>query len=446
MSEIFDESTSFADLGLRKSVLKGVEEAGFAHPTIIQAQLIPAILSGQDVMGQAKTGTGKTAAFGLPLLHAVNKDKTVQALVLAPTRELAMQIVTELDELGKATPIRAVAVIGGGSMRSQIRDIEAGAQVVVGTPGRIMDLHGRGKLSFQNIRFAVLDEVDRMLDIGFRDDIRKILSQIKTEHQTIFVSATISDEIEKLGRRFMDKDARRIDTVAASLTVSLVDQKYMPVNRRDKRRLLLHLLRHEEPALTLVFCRMKVTVRDVTKYLKTKGIDAYEIHGDLHQGKRNKVMKRLREGKLAVLVASDLAARGLDVPGISHVINYDLPEDPEVYVHRIGRTARTGASGVAWSFVEPSEGQRLTEVEKLTGVLIEKMEYGDFQPSQQADQAERKRREDPPSRAAGPSHRDAAALNAGPKPDAKLFPGSAVPSGPPKRTLGSRLRTRRGRR
>jgi ATP-dependent RNA helicase DeaD len=209
MSEIFASDTTFADLGLRNSVLRGVEECGFLHPTTIQAALIPAILNGKDVFGQAKTGTGKTAAFGLPILHGADPDVGSQALVLAPTRELAVQICNELEELGKHTPIRCVPVVGGERMTGQIKALKGGAQIVVGTPGRIMDMHGRGLLKFDNIRWAMLDEVDRMLDIGFRDDIRKILSQIKGEHQTVFVSATISDEIERLARKFMREERWR---------------------------------------------------------------------------------------------------------------------------------------------------------------------------------------------------------------------------------------------
>jgi ATP-dependent RNA helicase DeaD len=453
MNEIFDLSVSFGDLGLRDSVVRGVDDAGFEHPTTIQAQLIPLIMQGSDVMGQAKTGTGKTAAFGLPVLHGAEKDGGVQALILAPTRELAMQIVQELNELGRHTPINAAGIIGGDSFRKQIKALQGGAQIAVGTPGRVMDLHRRGQISFDHIRWVVLDEVDRMLDIGFRDDIRRILGTITGEHQTIFVSATISDEIERLGRRFMRDDVQRITTVADSLTVSLVTQKYLPVQRHDKRRLLLHLLRNEDPALTVVFCRMKATVRDVARYLKQKGIDAHEIHGDMHQRKRNRVMTQLRGGKLEVLIASDLAARGLDVQGITHVINYDLPEDPEVYVHRIGRTARTGASGTAWSFVEPTEGQRLTEIEKLTGVLIEQLEYPDFKPSEPRQRDGDGRGGRSTGRSSGRGGRDESdASSTEPKStqqtaerDSARFPGGVVPTGPPKRTLGSRFRTRRSR-
>ena len=448
-NELFDSSVTFRDLGLQDSVCKGIDDAGFVHPTEIQAQLIPAILAGKDVIGQARTGTGKTAAFGLPILHRADPDVPMQALVLTPTRELAAQVAAELDELGKATPIRTTCIVGGESMRQQQKSVSKGGHILVGTPGRIMDLHGRGQIHFDNVRFAVLDEVDRMLDIGFRDDIRRILKSIKVEHQTIFVSATISDDIERLGRSYMKPDADKITTVGGSLTVSLVDQKYISVEPWDKRALLLHLMRHEKPDTTVVFCRTKATVHKVTTYLRDKGISAKEIHGDLHQKKRNQVMESMRQGKLDVLIASDLAARGLDVEHITHVINYDLPEDPEVYIHRIGRTARAGRRGVAWTFVTSEEGQRLTEIEKLTGALIEHMEYPDFKPGpvpqdvrEQREQEQRRLKKSQVPKDRVPH----VAINELSDEDkARMFPGGVVPSGPPKRTIGSRLRTRRGR-
>jgi len=449
MQDVFDESISFADLGLRNSLLNGLEAAGFEYPTHIQAKLIRPMLEGRDLLGQAKTGTGKTAAFSLPIIHGAEKAVAVQALILAPTRELAVQLVAEFNELAKFTPINAVAITGGASAQKQRTALKRGAQVVVGTPGRVMDLHQRNVLPFDQLRWVILDEVDRMLDIGFREDIRKILSRVKQPHQTVFVSATISDEIERLSRKFMRDDAEKIVTVAKSLTVSQVDQKYVPVAKRDKSRMIVHLLTHEEAALTLVFCRMKVTVREVTRYLKDHGIDAYEIHADLNQGKRNRIMKRLREGNLEVLVASDLASRGLDVQGITHIINYDLPDDPEVYVHRIGRTARAGRTGVAWSFVEPEQGQLLTEIEKLTGVLLERLEYPDFEESAPADAAAADHGD--PTRPTDPGlttasrFAESAQANATPDSDPEKFPGGVVPSGQPNRRLGSRLKTRRNR-
>ncbi|MEM6334627.1 MAG: DEAD/DEAH box helicase [Planctomycetota bacterium] len=437
---------AFAKLGLRNSVLKGVAAAGFEKPSDIQAALIPAILGGRDVIGQARTGTGKTAAFGLPLLHVCTKDKPMQALVLTPTRELAAQVAAEIEQLGKHTPIRTTCIVGGESMRAQKRSVEKGGHILVGTPGRVMDLFGRGEIHFDDIQFAVLDEVDRMLDIGFREDIRKILGHIHRDHQTVFVSATMDEPIERLARRFMKDDAQKLSTVEGSLTVEMVDQKYLTVEPWDKRALLLHLLKHEEPDTTVVFCKTKATVHKITKYLRDKGVDVREIHGDLHQKKRNKVMQSMRDGHLSVLIASDLAARGLDVEHITHVINYDLPEDPEIYVHRIGRTARAGRRGIAWSFVTPEQGQMLTNVEKMSGALIEPMEYPDFKPGpvpsdirEERDKAD-KRANKPKAQPGPPKVEDLEDEEL-----KKMFPGGIVPKGAAKRTLGSRMRTRRGR-
>jgi ATP-dependent RNA helicase DeaD len=447
--DVFDSSMTFGDMKLRDSVLKGVEQAEFVHPTDIQVQLIPAVLEGRDVIGQAKTGTGKTAAFALPLLHLCDKDTPMQALILTPTRELAAQVAAEIQELGQFTPIRAVCIIGGESMRDQIKNVKDGGHIIVGTPGRVMDMHARGQIHFDNLRFAVLDEVDRMLDIGFREDIRKILKQIKRDHQTVFVSATIDEEIDKLARSFMQPDAVRISSVGNALTVAQVTQKYLPVQPWDKRSLLLHLLRYEKPDTTVVFCKTKATVHKVTKYLRDKGANAREIHGDLQQSKRNTVMNSMRSGKLDVLIASDLAARGLDIDHISHVINYDLPEDPEIYVHRIGRTARAGRKGTAWTFVTPDQGQLLTEVEKLTGVMIEQLDYPDFKPGPvpkeiAGEQQQRQRREQAVTERAQTDRALSPELQGLSEAQLKaMFPDGKIPSAPPARGLGSRLRTRR---
>jgi len=380
LSDTFDTSKTFADLGLRNSVMKGIEACSFKYPTKTQAGLIPAVMEGGDVIGQAKTGTGKTAAFGIPLLCKLERDVPFQALVLAPTRELAIQITGEIEDIGRFTPIRAVTVYGGQGIQAQATKLEKGCQIIVGTPGRIMDMLERGHIHFKNVKHVVLDEVDRMLDIGFRDDIKKILGGIKQDHQTVLVSATISPDIERLARTHMKPEAKKIIVHSGSLTVNMVKQFYLPVNHWDKKRLLLHLLRHEEPALTIVFCRLKRHVDEIAEGLSARGIEARAIHGDMSQSKRNSTMQQLRGGKMTVLVASDLASRGIDVEGITHVINFDLPEDPEVYVHRIGRTARAGRDGVAWSFVTPDQGELLTNIELLINAEVPKLEYPDFEP------------------------------------------------------------------
>jgi len=450
MSDIFDTSTDFAQLGLRDSVLKGVKEAGFEQPTDIQAKLIPALLTGDDVIGQAKTGTGKTAAFGLPILHMADPKTSMQALILVPTRELAAQVASELESLGQFTPIRTSCIIGGESMSHQVRSVQQGGHIIVGTPGRLMDMHGRRCIHFRDIRFVVLDEVDRMLDIGFREDIRKILGMVRGKHQTVFVSATIDSEIERLARSHLKREVKKISTSGSVLTVSLVDQTYLPVEPWDKAALLLHLLRHEKPATTVVFCRTKATVHRITRYLQNHGVKAREIHGDMPQQKRNQVMSSMRDGTLSIMIASDLAARGLDIAHISHVINYDLPDDIELYVHRIGRTARVGRRGVAWSFVIPAQGQLLTEIEKFTGVMIEKLEYPDFKPGpvpediRQERQRLEERKNDPSATASGRAQ--PADTNETSDEQLRLmFPGGVIPKSMPRASLGSRFRTRHRR-
>ncbi|XOV76646.1 MAG: DEAD/DEAH box helicase [Phycisphaerales bacterium] len=261
--EIF-AGKSFADIGLRNTVRKALDDLGFKSPTKIQAEMVPLVLAGKDVLGQSRTGSGKTAAFGLPVINNCIRALPFQAVILAPTRELAIQITDELRSFAKYTPLKMVTVYGGQKIDTQAKSLAKNPEIIVATPGRYMDMIGRGYLNQDNIRFVVLDEVDRMLDIGFRDDIRKILSGIKGEHQTVFVSATISPEIESLGRAFMKKDAERLETVGGSLTVSLVDQYYFTVEPWDKSRLLRHVIKKENPELALVFCRMKRTVDKIT--------------------------------------------------------------------------------------------------------------------------------------------------------------------------------------
>jgi superfamily II DNA/RNA helicase len=310
-----------------------------------------------------------------------------------------------------------------------------------------MDMHGRGMLPYDRVKVAILDEVDRMLDIGFRDDIRRILGAMRQRPQTIFVSATISPDIERLARTYM-KDPEKIVTTEKSLTVAAVDQSWLSVEPWDKKRLLQHLLEHEEPDLTVVFCRMKKTVDQVADYLSKHGVDAHAMHGDMYQSKRDGVMDKLRGGRLSVLVASDLAARGLDVDDISHVINYDVPEDPEVYIHRIGRTARAGRGGVAWTFVQPDQGDLLSGIEMLANIEIPQKTYDDFTPGPVPSdvagyrEAEKRRREElanARSRLSTSAAPPAAAKAA----DPNAFPGGVVPSAQPLKRLGGVVRTRR---
>lgn len=445
MDNIFNTEVSFESLGLNAGLLKGIADAGWVHPTHVQAQVIATALTGRDILAQSKTGTGKTAAFGLSLLQTLTEDDGFGALILCPVRELAIQVAHELRNLSRHTNLKVLPVYGGQRMSAQIPKLERKPHVIVGTPGRVMDFNRRGLLPYKHVKVAVLDEVDRMLDIGFREDIRQILGSMRQKHQTILVSATISDEIDTLARKYL-RDPEKLVLAASSLTVSQVEQRFFSVEPWDKNRLLVHLLKHEEPGVTLVFCRTKATVDRLTDYITRKGVAASAIHGDLHQGKRNQVMTKLRSGELSVLVASDLAARGLDVDDISHVINFDLPEDPEVYVHRIGRTARAGRKGIAWSFVSPGQGDLLTNVEKLTNVEIVEAEYDDFKPGPVPDRVIKARKQDEArieavrkssDRTSGklPSDVDA-------KDDAK-FPDGLVPKAMPGKRMGGRLRTRR---
>ena len=394
---------AFAALGVRPSILRALAEAKFVTPSEIQSLLIPRALAGVDILGQARTGTGKTAAFGIPVLQMATKGLPTQAIILVPTRELAQQVDEELKRLAQFTPIRSVPVFGGQKIVAQMKFLKHHPEILVGTPGRVIDLLDRGIISFVNIRFVVLDEVDRMLDIGFRDDIRNILSRVKgvrkqlpadgtesahtaagaaSSHQTIFVSATISDEIDKLARRYMREPVEKLIAPGADdkPTVEKVEQYYCSVQPWDKYRLLRMLLQQEKPDLAIVFCRTKRGAEKIAKKLHFDGIECREIHGNLAQNKREHVMKGFRGGKFDVLIATDLASRGIDVADISHIINYDIPEDPEAYVHRVGRTARMGAKGKAFTLVTKEQGDELTKVENLINMVIPVAKVEGFEP------------------------------------------------------------------
>ncbi len=402
----------FAALGVRPSILRALAEESFITPSEIQKLLIPRALAGVDILGQARTGTGKTAAFAIPILQRANREGATQAIILVPTRELAVQVDAEIQRLNKYTPIRTVAVYGGQKIAAQLKQIRHNPQVVVGTPGRVIDLLDRGIINFRNLRFVVLDEVDRMLDIGFREDIRNILSRVKqiaqraqqtserrepetmertppasdgaedSSIQTIFVSATIADEIERLARTYM-RNAEKLIAPGSDEkpTVAEVEQHYFSVQPWDKYRLLRMLLEREQPELAIIFCRTKHGAEKLARRLHADNIECREIHGNLAQNKRDRVMKNFRGGKFDVLVATDLASRGIDVAGISHIINYDIPDDPEVYVHRVGRTARMGAAGKAFTFVSRDQGELLTKVENLINMLIHPATLEGFTPS-----------------------------------------------------------------
>jgi len=370
---------AFAELGVAVRFLKALHEMKFVEPSDIQKALIPPALAGRDLLGQARTGTGKTAAFGLPTLQRLEVNSDLQALCLAPTRELAVQVAAEIRRLAQYADLRCVPLYGGQKVAHQLHLLKRRHQFVVGTPGRILDLLRRRAIGLDNLKTVVLDEVDRMLDIGFRDDIKAILSQIKHPHQTIFVSATIDEEINRLARKFMN-DPLEVNVSQDDMTVAEVEQFYVSVDPLEKYRLLRTLLAEETPKLAIVFCNTKHSVRKLARKLHRDGIEAKEIHGDLIQRRRDKVMDRFRRHQIHVLIATDLASRGIDVSSISHIINYDIPQDPEAYVHRIGRTARMGAHGRAFTFVTPEQGKELTEIEKLINKELGTSSFTQFRP------------------------------------------------------------------
>ncbi len=375
-----DLPQAFADLGVEAPLLRALKKVGYEEPSDIQRELIPRILAGHDIMGQARTGTGKTAAFGIPTLQKLDKTKRLQALCLAPTRELAVQVTGEIRRLAEFSGLRCVPIYGGQKIQKQVHQLGRKPHFVVGTPGRVIDMVNRGYLDLSEISMVILDEVDRMLDIGFRDDIRRILSFIKSDHQTIFVSATFDDEIRKLARTYA-KDPQEVNVSRDQVTVEAVQQYFVTAERRDKDRLLDLILEHDDPEAVIVFTNTKHAARKLAQKLHKKGIEAMEIHGDLMQRKRDRVMDRFRKHRLKVLVATDLAARGIDVQNVTHIINYDLPEDIQIYVHRIGRTARMGAKGKAVSFVTREEGRLLTNIEIMINHQILETTYPGFKPS-----------------------------------------------------------------
>jgi ATP-dependent RNA helicase DeaD len=394
-AEPLESVSSFSDLGVREDLLRGLTEVGIETPTDIQTAMIPHVLAHRDVVGQARTGTGKTLAFGLPLLQQIDPDGGVQVACLAPTRELAAQIVEEINMAAKHTPLEAAAVYGGERIDTQVRRLRRNPQFIVCTPGRLLDMLGRGLLSLDKVRAVVLDEVDRMLDIGFRDDIRRILSKVNPRHQTIVVSATIDEEIRRLVLKHT-VDPVWIDVSGDQITVAEVEEWYVTAESREKFRALKRLLAVEQPELAIIFTNTKGMARRLAQKLGEAGFRAAGLHGDLLQKKRERIMQRFREQDIHLLVATDVAARGIDVDDISHIINYDIPKDREVYVHRIGRTARMGRSGRAFTLVMRGEGKQLTNIEMLTNKLIPEARLDGFE-SRDEGQAPAPRRTPPPA-------------------------------------------------
>lgn len=356
----------FNELHLSAELLAEIDKAGFVEASPIQEQTIPLAMAGKDVIGQAQTGTGKTAAFGFPTLEKINTENPiVQALVIAPTRELAVQSQEELFRFGRSKGVKVRSVYGGSSIEKQIKALRSGAHIVVGTPGRLLDLIKRKALKLNHVETLILDEADEMLNMGFLEDIEAIISRVPEERQTLLFSATMPDAIKQIGVKFM-KEPTHVKIAAKELTTELVDQYYIRVKENEKFDTMTRLMDVEQPELSIVFGRTKRRVDELTRGLKIRGFRAEGIHGDLDQGKRLRVLRDFKNGNLDVLVATDVAARGLDISGVTHVYNYDIPQDPESYVHRIGRTGRAGKSGQSITFVAPNEMGYLQIIESLT--------------------------------------------------------------------------------
>lgn len=384
-------TTDFASLNLREELVQAITGLGYSEPTPIQAAIIPIMLKGTDVIGQAQTGTGKTAAFAFPILHNFTPQRHVQALILAPTRELALQVADSMTVYGKYLDVRVLAVYGGQPYGPQISRLNRGVDVVVGTPGRLLDLIERNALNIKHVRTLVLDEADEMLNMGFIEDVEKILAETPAERQTALFSATMPPRIRSLANRFM-RDPQHVNIKRETLTLASTEQRYYLVHETDKTNALTRLFETEPIKSALIFTRTREETRSLANELVVRGIPAEAIHGDLDQRAREAVLSRFRSNQLKVLVATDVAARGLDIEDISHVFNYHLPDDAEVYVHRIGRTGRAGKTGVAITLVAPREKRRLREVEALTKQPIKKMELpsvGDIHRQREAEVVEK---------------------------------------------------------
>jgi ATP-dependent RNA helicase DeaD len=370
-----ENTIKFSDLGISEEILRAVEEMGYTQPSPIQLQAIPFVLQGRDVIGQAQTGTGKTAAFAIPIIDLVDPDfLKPQAIILCPTRELAVQVEGEIQKLAKYhRKISSVAIYGGESIDRQIRVLKKGVQIVVGTPGRVQDHINRGTLKLHDAGIIVLDEADEMLDMGFRDDIEAIIQEMPAERQTVFFSATMAKPILDLTRKYQ-KDPEIIKVAKNELTVSKIDQVFYEVKQSLKMELMARLMNLNNYALSVVFCNTKRMTDEVTESLGARGILAEALHGDLSQAQRDKVMGKFRKGLCTVLVATDVAARGIDVDNVEAVFNFDIPLDEEYYVHRIGRTGRAGKSGTAITFITGRrEAMKLKDLERYTKAPINKM-------------------------------------------------------------------------
>ncbi|MDQ0232493.1 DEAD/DEAH box helicase [Metabacillus malikii] len=364
---------TFQDLGLSSSLMQSISKMGFEEPSPIQAQTIPLGLQNKDVIGQAQTGTGKTAAFGIPLIEKIDvKQEQIQAVVVAPTRELAIQVSEELYKIGYHKRSRVLPIYGGQDINRQIRSLKKNPHIIVGTPGRLIDHINRKTIRLNAVHTVVLDEADEMLNMGFIEDIESILSNVPSERQTLLFSATMPDPIRRIAERFM-KDPELVKVKAKEMTVPNITQYYLETHERKKFDVLTRLLDIQSPELAIVFGRTKRRVDELSEALTLRGYTAEGIHGDLTQAKRMSTLRKFKEGAIEVLVATDVAARGLDISGVTHVYNFDVPQDPESYVHRIGRTGRAGKTGMAMTFVTPRELDIVKNIERTTKRKMDRM-------------------------------------------------------------------------
>lgn len=390
---------TFKSLGLCEPILKAIEELGYKTPTPIQAQTIPAVLKGRDMMASAQTGTGKTAGFTLPLLQQMMQKQRashnrIKALILAPTRELAAQIYESVENYGKNLNLRSAVVFGGVKINPQMRRLLSGVEILVATPGRLLDLYNQNAVKFNEVEFLVLDEADRMLDMGFIHDIKKILAMLPKNRQSLLFSATFSPDICTLAKKFLTNPTE-INVSPRNTTAVTVKHKLHPVDKNRKAQLLSHLIKDQNWFQALVFCRTKHGANKLVKTLAQDGIESLAIHGNKSQGARTKALDSFKTGQIQILVATDIAARGIDIAQLEQVVNFDLPNVPEDYVHRIGRTGRAGAEGNAISLVSADEFKQLRDIEKLIQFKIEREEVENFNPVEPLNTAKPKVRTNP---------------------------------------------------
>ncbi|MCX8477535.1 MAG: DEAD/DEAH box helicase [Sphingomonas sp.] len=443
---------SFADLGLSDDLLRAVTDAGYTDPTPIQRQAIPSVLMGKDLIGIAQTGTGKTAAFVLPMIDILGEGRTralmPRSLILEPTRELAAQVAENFVKYGTNHKLSMALLIGGVQMGDQVKALEKGVDVLIATPGRLMDLFQRGKILLTGCNLLVIDEADRMLDMGFIPDIEEICTKLPKSRQTLLFSATMPPVIKKLADKFLN-DPKRVEVARPATTNTNITQRIVevPGSAFAKRETLRALLREDDVTTAIIFCNRKTTVRELNKSLKKHGFRSAEIHGDMDQPARIAELDRFKAGDVNILVASDVAARGLDIKGVSHVYNFDAPWHPDDYVHRIGRTGRAGAKGTAYTLVAPDDAENIAEIEKLTGQKIERVKVA----GAPARDAESPKREAAPRRRGGrkaeaePQRKPEpeAEIEAAPEPEARA-PREAGPrrNEAPRRERGGRGRGR----